>query len=67
MFKRFTGEGFNAYVNSLKVSEAVELLESTDLSAEEIAGMVGYADVKTFYARFKKSTGTTPGAFRRKR
>ncbi len=67
MFKRFTGEGFNAYVNSLKVSEAVELLESTDLSAEEIAGRVGYADVKTFYARFKKTTGTTPGAFRRKR
>lgn len=67
MFKRFTGEGFNAYVNSLKISEAVGLLENTDLSAEEIAEKVGYADVKTFYARFKKSTGTTPGAFRQKR
>ena len=67
MFKRFTGEGFNAYVNSLKINEATELLENSLLSVEEISARVGYADVKTFYAQFRKVTGTTPGAFRSKR
>lgn len=67
MFKRFTGEGFNAYVNSLKIGEATELLENTSLSIEEIAENVGFADVKTFYAQFRKITGTTPGAFRPKK
>lgn len=67
MFKRFTGEGFNAYVNSLKIGEATELLENTSLSNEAIAEKVGYADVKTFYAQFRKITGTTPGAFRPKK
>lgn len=67
MFKRFTGEGFNAYVNSLKIGEATELLENTSLSNEAIAEKVGYADVKTFYAQFRKVTGTTPGAFRPKK
>ena len=67
MFKRFTGEGFNAYVNSLKINEATALLENSLLSVEEISARVGYADVKTFYAQFRKVTGTTPGAFRSKR
>ena len=67
MFKQFTGEGFNAYVNSLKIGEATELLENTSLSIEEIAENVGFADVKTFYAQFRKITGTTPGAFRPKK
>ncbi len=67
MFKRFTGEGFNAYVNSLKIGEATELLENTSLSNEAIAEKVGYADIKTFYAQFRKITGTTPGAFRPKK
>ena len=66
MFKKFTGEGFNAYVNSLKINEALELIESTALSMEEIAEKVGYKDTKTFYAQFKKLTGSTPGAFRKK-
>lgn len=67
LFKRFTGEGFNAYVNSLKIGEAAELLENTSLSVEAIAEKVGYADVKTFYTQFRKITGTTPGAFRPKK
>lgn len=66
MFKKFTGEGFNAYVNSLKINEALELIESTSLSMEEISAKVGYKDTKTFYAQFKKLTGSTPGAFRKK-
>ena len=67
LFKRFTGEGFNAYVNSLKIGEAMQLLENTSLSNEAIADKVGYADIKTFYTQFRKITGTTPGAFRPKK
>ena len=66
LFKRFTGEGFNAYVNALKINEALGLIENTDLAVEEIADKVGYGDAKTFYAQFKKLTGATPGAFRKK-
>ena len=65
MFKKCTGEAFTSYVNSLRIRRAMELLEDETLSVDDIAGMVGFGDVKTFYSQFKRYTQTTPGAFRR--
>lgn len=65
LFKRFTGTGFNAYLNSLKINEAIKLLKTTDMTVDAVSQAVGYSDAKTFYAQFRKFTGTTPSALRR--
>lgn len=64
-FKKFTGVGFTAYLNSLKVERAMELLQTTDDSIEQIAATVGFGDVKTLYVQLKRFTGCTPSQLRR--
>ncbi len=65
LFKKLTGTGFNAYLNSLKINEAVKLLQTTDMTVDAVAQAVGYSDAKTFYTQFRKFTGTTPTALRK--
>lgn len=55
----------NEVINA-RISEAKTLLSSTDLSVAEIAAAAGYHEVFHFIRQFKKSTGLTPGAFRKK-
>jgi len=64
-FKAATGTTLIAHVQNLRVEEAKRLLETQSLSADEIAAEVGY-DNPTFFRRlFKRSTGLTPGAYRK--
>ena len=55
----------NDVINA-KVSEAKTLLTSTNLAVKEVALELGYNDVYHFIRQFKKNTGLTPGAFRKK-
>ena len=64
-FKQFTGVGFTAYLNSLKVERAMELLQTTDASVEQIAAEAGFGDVKTLYVQLKRFTGCTPSQLRK--
>lgn len=64
-FKQFTGVGFTAYLNSLKVERAMTLLQTTDDSVEQIAAAVGFGDVKTLYVQLKRFTGCTPSQLRK--
>ncbi len=65
LFKEYTG--FSPYNFQLKIrmERAVEMLEYTSLSVEEIAEMVGYADCSYFCRVFKKFTGHTPRFYRK--
>jgi transcriptional regulator GlxA family with amidase domain len=64
-FKTATGKTLMAHVQNLRIEEAKRLLETEGLSADDIAAAVGY-DNPTFFRRlFKRSTGLTPGAYRR--
>lgn len=44
---------------------AKHYLTTTDLNMEDIAGKVGYASVTAFYNVFKRTTGASPGMYRR--
>ena len=55
----------NEVINA-KLEQAKLLLTSTELSVSAIATEVGYNEVYHFIRQFKKSTGMTPGAFRKK-
>jgi ligand-binding sensor protein/AraC-like DNA-binding protein len=52
------------YVNSVKISQAKELLLSTDWSVRYIADKFGFDDCSYFIKVFKKEVGTTPEEFR---
>ena len=65
LFKDYTG--FSPYRFQLKIrmERAVEMLEYTALSVEEIAEMVGYEDCSYFCRIFKRYTGHTPLFYRK--
>ena len=64
-FKTATGSTLIEYVQNLRVEEAKRLLENEAIAAEEIAAIVGYDNQAFFRRLFKRSTGLTPGVYRR--
>jgi transcriptional regulator GlxA family with amidase domain len=54
------------YVQRLRVEDAKRRLERTDTSADEISWQVGYEDPAFFRRLFKRVTGLTPGAYRKR-
>lgn len=53
-----------AWVNQQRLDRARELLETTDLSVESVAGRVGFGSAAVLRTHFARM-GTTPGAYRR--
>jgi AraC-like DNA-binding protein len=58
------GTTYQALIDGIRERLAVEFLERTDLSVDEIAERSGFSDVSNFRKAFKKWTGQTPGYFR---
>jgi transcriptional regulator GlxA family with amidase domain len=64
-FKAATGVPLVTYVQNLRIEEAKHRLESEETAIEQIAVDVGYEDTSFFRRLFKRSTGLTPGAYRK--
>ncbi|QTH41367.1 helix-turn-helix domain-containing protein [Cohnella sp. LGH] len=67
LFRQRFGMAPYQYLLELRVNHAKELIETTELSQEEIASYCGFANIHHFSKAFKKKTGRPPGAFRRLR
>jgi transcriptional regulator GlxA family with amidase domain len=65
-FARATGYSPIAYVQRVRVEEAKRRLERTSEPVDAISYAVGYEDPVSFRRLFKRVTGVTPGACRRK-
>lgn len=65
-FKAATGMSPMNYVRRWRISLACDMLEQNALSIDEIAFSSGYADTNAFNRAFKRETGTSPGAYKRK-
>ena len=65
-FVRATGHSPISYVQHVRVEEAKRRLERTSEPVDAISYAVGYEDPASFRRLFKRITGVTPGAYRRK-
>lgn len=65
-FTEATGLAPIDYVQRLRIEDAKRRLERTNASADEISWKVGYEDGAFFRRLFKRVTGMTPGAYRRR-
>lgn len=64
-FRRATGLTPLAYVQTVRIEEAKQLLETTTMPVDEIAAEVGYSEPAGFRRLFRRMVGVTPSAYRR--
>lgn len=58
------GKNFTSFVNEFRIKEACEIIALNDkLTLESIGYDVGFNSKSTFFAAFKKYTGTTPSNY----
>ena len=65
-FTEATGLSPIDYVQRLRIEDAKRRLERTEAPADEISWQVGYEDPAYFRRLFKRTTGMTPGAYRKR-
>lgn len=58
-------KSFSDYVEEYKIKEAKRLLLESDMTVAEIAEQLNYTNAQNFIRFFSKSTGVTPGKFRK--
>ncbi len=65
-FNQATGKPPKQYLQKLRINEAKRLLESTNLSIDQITSRVGYSDVSSFRRLFKREVDLSPTEYRKR-
>lgn len=65
MFQEYLGTSPVAYLNSLRIQKAMELLITTDKTVEDIAYELGFHSCYYFRKTFKAVTGVLPSKYRK--
>lgn len=66
LFRKETGTSFSGYLHRIRLEEARRRLRATDLSVGQISQACGFPTVHHFIRVFRRDTGKTPGAYRRR-
>ena len=64
--RMFNGISLGKFLHHLRFYHAYELIEHTDLPLGTVARKCGYSDIYSFSRAFKKDSGFSPSAFRKK-
>lgn len=64
-FRKWTGQTIFAYLNTIRITRAKQLLETNFYTIAEVARQTGFHDIYYFSKVFKKQTGMTPGQVRK--
>lgn len=64
LVRQQTGMTFSKYLEKLRITKSVELLQNSDLTIEEIALAVGYGSDKSFRRAFKQVMNLPPSDYR---
>ncbi|RYE08935.1 MAG: helix-turn-helix domain-containing protein [Hyphomicrobiales bacterium] len=65
-FRRATGQSPLDYVQTLRIEEAKQLLETTSMPFDDVAAEVGYNEPSAFRHLFRRLVGITPSVYRRR-
>ena len=63
LFKSETGTGFNDYLNQVRISVSLKMLEDGNDDFRMIAANSGFQDYSYFFHVFKRKTGRTPSEY----
>lgn len=66
LFKKHLNTTPSVYFQNIKMNYARNLLETTMLSATQIAVQIGFTNIAHFNTAFKKAYGNPPGQYRKK-
>ena len=66
LVRKATGRSVGAWIDIVRISRAKRLLAASDTPVIDIAAAVGIEDQSYFSRLFKKETGMTPSAFRKR-
>lgn len=64
-FRLTEGKSVAAYIRTLRMERALNLLEDDALSIQAVAEAVGYNGISNFYAVFRQTFGDTPAAIQK--
>ena len=67
LFRAVTGKTVKEYITAVRLSQASNLLLSTDMSVTEVALACGYKSVSYFISEYRRNKGVTPRAVRTER
>jgi transcriptional regulator GlxA family with amidase domain len=65
-FAQATGMSPMEYLHTLRLEEAKQILETTNLSIDAVANEVGYAESSFFGRLFRRKVGITPAQYRKR-
>jgi transcriptional regulator GlxA family with amidase domain len=65
-FRRATGQSPVQYIQTLRVEEAKQMLETTDTPIDQIATEIGYSEPSSFRSAFRKLVGLPASEYRKK-
>ncbi|GGD97628.1 PDC sensor domain-containing protein [Paenibacillus nasutitermitis] len=65
IFKQIVEEKFVDYVIAYRMRKATEMLDNPTIKLQDIAEKLRYTSVQNFIRTFKKTTGVTPGQYRK--
>ncbi|HZH59010.1 MAG TPA: response regulator transcription factor [Metabacillus sp.] len=65
IFKNYTGEYFNTYLDKVRIENA-KILLNKGLKVYQVAEQVGFTNVDYFHNKFKKYVGASPSTYRKK-
>lgn len=65
IFSKRISMSFCDYINSLRLTEAEEILRNKNYSITEVANISGFSTIRTFNRAFLKKHGISPSAYRK--
>lgn len=64
LFAKHSGQSFGSYLQNARIHKSCELLRESSHKVSVIAELVGYRDIDSFNAVFKKIVGQSPSEYR---
>ncbi|QGQ96447.1 AraC family transcriptional regulator [Paenibacillus psychroresistens] len=65
LFHKHTGQSFRSYLQEQRIRKSCEMLRDSQDKISIVAENVGYKDMNSFLAVFRRIMGTSPGAYRK--